>query len=70
MPIHFDEILLGFICYFQSDVSADEKPNTDRWHGLNHRGKLRARPLARRDSRDEFRIRRRYPSGNVRKSTD
>ncbi|EYB81413.1 hypothetical protein Y032_0384g402 [Ancylostoma ceylanicum] len=53
-----------------SDISADEKPNSDRWHGLNHRGKLRPRPLARRDSRDAFRIRRRHGSGNVRKSTD
>ncbi|KAK6733799.1 hypothetical protein RB195_017516 [Necator americanus] len=53
-----------------SDIPGEEKQNTEQWLCLKHCGKLRVRPLARRDSRDGYRIRRRHPSGCTRKSTD
>ncbi|VDM77551.1 unnamed protein product [Strongylus vulgaris] len=53
-----------------SDIPADERKNSERRQSLNHKGKLRARPMSRRESREAYRIRRRHPSGDVRKSTD
>ncbi|KAK5969048.1 hypothetical protein GCK32_011793, partial [Trichostrongylus colubriformis] len=53
-----------------SDANGDEKSKPERWQNTNHHGKLRAGPLLRRNSRDAYRIRRRNPSGDLRKSTE
>ncbi|KAK6052024.1 hypothetical protein COOONC_10470, partial [Cooperia oncophora] len=53
-----------------SDATGDEKSKAVRWQNAKQHGKLRAGPLLRRDSRDAYRIRRRNPSGDIRKSTE
>ncbi|XGW11907.1 hypothetical protein V3C99_012963 [Haemonchus contortus] len=52
-----------------SDATGDEKSKYER-QNAKHLGKLRAGPLVRRGSRDAYRIRRRNPSGDIRKSTE
>ncbi|WKX96348.1 hypothetical protein Q1695_012642 [Nippostrongylus brasiliensis] len=53
-----------------SDVGNDEKSKAERHANAKQRGKRRTDPISRRTSRETNRVQRRYPSGDLRKSTE